>query len=173
MNIFERILLLTEKELDELWEWLNKHRHKHHAKSLSAEYYTVSKTGDIIINIKNKNNMAQTIEVLSSQSTLPGQIIPLDASGNPLPISTIVAGSELYTTSDATIATVAPVAGGSEGQFAVTRVAAAGGVVTIGYSATNLSGASITGGGDTITFDAQVAPPATAESLTANYGSAS
>src|SRR5580692_1216531 len=107
---------------------------------------------------KNKLMASQTITVLSTQNTVPGQIVPVAIAGVTVePITTINAGSELYTVVDqstgttSTVATVAPVSGGAEGQFAVVRI-------------TGQSG----GVGDTIIFQGQ--PTGVASALTATYG---
>jgi hypothetical protein len=146
------------------------------AKSLKASYYTVDKSGNIIFNISNTNSMAaQTITVLPNQNTVPGQIVPVAADGVTVePISAINAGSEVYTSSNPAIATVAAVPGGSEGQFAVTRVSGQSGTVVVTYTAVNTAGTTITnagGVGDTFIFQGQ--PTGVAAALTATYGSPS
>lgn len=110
---------------------------------------------------------AQTITVLDGQNNVPGQLIPLAADGvTQEPISTINAGSEAYTSSDTTIATVAPVAG-TEGAFLVTRVPGAVGNVTISYTAVNTAGTTISGS-DNFVFQGPLT--GLAQSLTASYG---
>ena len=119
--------------------------------------------------------MAQTITLLAGQNTLPGQIVPV-ASDNVTvePISTINAGSEVYTSSDTSIATVAADPSGVEGAFIVSRVPNAVGTIQLTYSATTPDGKTVTNVGgtpDTIIFQGQ--PTDVASALTATYGTPS
>lgn len=148
------------------------HHKKNKLKHLTANYYTVSKSGDIIFNKSNNNQMGQTIQVGASQNSVPGQLIGLAADGvTQEPLSGLQPGSEVYTTSDATIATISPVSGGAEGQYTVDRVAGASGSVQVGYSATLADGTTIVNGpagGDTIVFAGQ--PTGVISSLSSIYG---
>lgn len=140
------------------------------SKSLTAIYAVVTDSSDIQLIFSNKKNneMPQTITVLDGQNNVPGQLVPLAADGvTTEPISTINAGSEVYTSSDSTIATVAPVASGPEGSFLVTRVPGAVGNVTISYTAVNTAGVTISGSDN---FIFQGPTTGVAASLTANYG---
>jgi len=146
------------------------------AKSLRANYWVVDKSGNLIFNTSKSNSMAaQTITVLPNQNTVPGQLVPVAADGVTVePISSINAGSEVYTSSNTAVATVAPVVGGSEGQFAVTRVSGQSGTVVVTYTAVTTAGATITnagGVGDTFVFQGQ--PTGVAAALTATYGTPS
>jgi hypothetical protein len=153
------------------------------AAALKASYITVDKSGNIIFNNTNSNSMAaQNVTVLGTQNTVPGQIVPVAADGVTVePITSITAGSEAYTVVDqatnatSTVATVAPVAGGSEGQFAVTRIAGQSGVVLVSYTALAADGVTkITNAGgtpDVITFQGN--PTGIAAALTASYGTPS
>ena len=182
MSIFDHImrLYLSKKEptifIENLFINIGEENPHKRAKFLKASYYTVDQSGNIIFNISNSNSMAaQTITVLPGQNTVPGQIVPVAADGvTKEPISTINAGSEVYTSSNPSIATVAAVPGGSEGQFAVTRVAGQSGTVVITYTAVNTAGTTITnagGVGDTFIFQGQ--PSGVAAALTASYGNPS
>jgi hypothetical protein len=142
------------------------------AKHLTAVYAVVTDSSDIqlIFSNKNSNEMPQTITVLDGQNNVPGQLVPLAADGVTIePISTINAGSESYTSSDPSIATAAPVAGGPEGSFLVTRVPGAIGNVAISYTAVNTDGTTISGS-DNFVF--QGPSTGVAASLTATYGPA-
>lgn len=167
LRIIERLVCIVDRLTE---------RQPSPTKGLSANYITVDPSGNLIFNIKNSNSMAaQTITVLPSQNTVPGQIVPVAADGVTVePISTINAGSEVYTSSNPAIATVAAVPGGSEGQFAVTRVSGQSGTVVITYTAVNTAGTTITnagGVGDTFVFQGQ--PTGVAAALTATYGTPS
>ena len=146
------------------------------ARSLGAIYYTVSDSGDIIINDLNKHKMAkkkalallQTITVLFGQNTVPGQLVPLADDGVTVePIDTIQTRTEVYTSSDPSVATVAADTSGVEGAFVVQRVSGAAGPVTISYKATNAQGVTIQGQDNFIFLGA---PTGIAASLTATYG---
>ena len=126
--------------------------------------------------------MAQTITVLGTQNTVPGQLVPVAADNVTVePISTIQAGSEVYTVVDqatgttSTVATVAAVPGGAEGQFAVTRITGQSGTVLVSYKALAVDGVtSITNVGgtpDTIIFQGN--PTGVAAALTATFGTPS
>lgn len=154
------------------------------AAALRANYITIDPSGNIIFNTSTTNSMAaQNVNVLGNQNTVPGQIVPVAADGvTVLPISSIQAGSEAYTATDqatgttSVIATVGAVPGGTEGQFAVTRIAGQAGVVLISKKALAADGVtSITDQGgtpDVITFQpVESTGPATA--LTATYGAPS
>lgn len=148
------------------------------AAALKAIYSIATKTGDIQIFNSNKINsiMAQTITVLPGQNTVPGQLVPVASDNTTVePISTITAGSEVYTSSDPTIATVAAVTGGTEGQFAVTRVAGKSGTITVSYTALAIDGTTtitnVGGTPDTFIFRGQ--PTGVAAALTATYGTPS
>ena len=106
-----------------------------------------------------------TITVPGGNSSVAGQLVPIGTDGSQLPITSIQAGSEAYTTSDPTIATVVPI-DGQEGGFTVTRVPNASGAVTVSYTANNTEGTSISGS-DSFVFEA---PVILAASLTATYG---
>jgi hypothetical protein len=158
------------------------HHHKHWAKSLSADYFTIQNGDILIINSKTSNQMAQTVTVLGTQNTLPGQIVPVAADNVTVePISTIQAGSEAYTVVDqatgqtSLVATVAAVAGGAEGQFAVSRIGTQSGTVLVSYTALAADGVTtitnVGGVPDTIIFQGQ--PTGVAAALTAQYGQAS
>lgn len=136
---------------------------------LKSIYNIVTPSGDItFVNNKNSNMPAQTITVLDGQNNVPGQLVPLAADGTTVePISTINAGSEVYASSNTAVATVAPVSGGPEGSFLVTRVPGAIGSVTISYNATNTQGTAITGF-DNFIFQGPLT--GIAASLTATYG---
>jgi hypothetical protein len=176
-NIIERLLSIIEN--------LTRPAQKPpKATALKANYITVDKSGNLIFNNSTTNSMAaQNVNVLGTQNTVPGQLVPVLADGvTPLPISSIQAGSEAYSAVDqatgnpSLIATVAPVSGGSEGQYAVTRIAGQAGVVLISYKALAADGVTIitNAGGtpDVITFQpAGATGPAAA--LTATYGSPS
>jgi hypothetical protein len=142
------------------------------ARSLAARYYLVTAEGDILITSENTQTMAQTITVQPGQNHVPGQLIPLAADNVTVePISTIQAGTEVYTSSDPSIATVAAVAGGAEGQFTVDRVTGKSGTISVAYTAQNTDGTTITnvgGVGDTFIFLGQAT--GLAQALTANYG---
>jgi hypothetical protein len=180
----EKELIATVKLQAETIERLTRKKEPPKASALRANYLTVDSAGNIIFNTSITNSMAaQNVNVLGTQNTVPGQLVPVLADGvTPLPISSIQAGSEAYTANDqatgtaSLIATVAPVPGGSEGQYAVTRIAGQAGVVLISYKALAADGVtSITNQGgtpDVITFQpAGATGPAAA--LTATYGSPS
>lgn len=118
--------------------------------------------------------MPQTINVLAGQNTVPGQLVPVADDNTTIePIETITAGSEVYTTSDISIATAAAVVGGAEGQFTINRVLGAQGTVTLFYTATTPDGRTITNiGGLPDTFNFQGQPTGIASALTANFGPA-
>lgn len=135
---------------------------------LKSIYHVVTPSGDINFVNNKKSNMPQTITVLDGQNNVPGQLVPLAADGVTIePISTINAGSEVYTSSDTTIATAAADPSGVEGAFIVTRVPGAAGNVSVSYTAVNTAGTTISGS-DNFVFQG----PATgiASSLTATYG---
>lgn len=109
----------------------------------------------------------QSVTVLDGQNKVPGQLIPLAADGvTQEPIETINAGSEVYTSSDTTVATVAADPS-AEGAFVVTRVPGATGNVTISYTAVNTAG-TIISGSDNFTFQGPLT--GLAQSLSAQYG---
>lgn len=143
----------------------NYHRRVRHRKRrhLSARY---------AINGLKIHGQHMDITILSTQNSIPGQLVPLAADGVTVePISTITAGSEAYTSSDQTVATVAAANDVAEGAFVVTRVPGASGTVVINYTATNTDGVTITSlTGDTFTFLGQ--PQGLAQSLSATYGAA-
>lgn len=170
--------LKEDYEIVETWtrERILHHKHHHGPKTLRAIYETVDASGNIVFDNLNNNSMAaQTITVLPNQNTVPGQLVPVAADGVTVePISTINAGSEVYTSSNPAVATVAAVTGGTEGQFAVTRVAGQSGTVVITYAAVNTAGTTITnagGVGDTFIFQGQ--PTGVAAALTATFGTPS
>lgn len=165
-------LRIIEKLVD-IIDRLTREQEQAVSHSLSATYWTIDPSGNIIFNTKKSNSMAaQTITLLPNQNTVPGQLVPLASDGVTVePISTINAGSEVYTSSNPAIATVAPVPGGSEGQFAVTRVPGQSGSVVITYTAVNTAGTTITnagGVGDTFIF--QGVASGIAAALTATFG---
>jgi|SRR6187402_154657 len=152
---------------------LERERRKPKAHHLKAVYAIVTDSADIQLVYLNKTkiNMPQTITVLDGQNTVPGQLVPLAADNVTVePISTINAGSELYTSSDTTIATVAADPSGVEGAFIVSRVPGANGNATISYTATTPQGTTISGS-DNFVFQGPSTGVAT--SLTATYGTPS
>jgi hypothetical protein len=140
------------------------------ATSLRANYPTIAKNQTA----KTIDFMAQTITILGTQNTVPGQLTPIAADGVTVePITTIQPGSEVYTLSPTGIATVAPVTG-TEGAFTVTRVSGQSGTVTLMYTAVNTAGTTITNtNGTPDTFVFQGAQTLVASSLAATYGSVS
>lgn len=109
----------------------------------------------------------QSITVLDGQNNVAGQLVPLAADGVTVePIDTIKAGSELYTSSDTTVATVAADPSGVEGAFIVSRVTGATGNVTVSYTAVNTAGTTISGS-DNFTFQGPLT--GLAQSLSATY----
>ena len=90
--------------------------------------------------------MALNTTVAANQNTVVAQLVPVAADGvTPEAITTINPGSEVYTSSDPTIATVAATPGGTEGQYTISRVTGASGTVSITYTAVRTSdGATIT-----------------------------
>lgn len=144
--------------------------------SLRATYIGLdSKNNFVFYNLKS-NKMAQTIVVPFGKNTVAGQIVPEKKDGvTTEPITSINPGSEVYTSSDPTIATAAAVTGGAEGQFTVTRVSGATGSVTVLYTAVRaVDGATITNlGGVGDTFQFQGEPDGTPDALTATYSSPS
>lgn len=134
---------------------------------LKSVYNLVTPEGDIIFVNNKKSTMPNTITVLDGQNVVPGQLIPLAADGvTQEPITTINAGSEVYTSSDTTIATVGTT-NTAEGAFTVTRVPGAVGNVTISYTAVNTAGTTISGSDN---FIFQGPTTGIAASLTASYG---
>lgn len=109
----------------------------------------------------------QAITVLDGQNNVAGQLVPLAADGVTVePIDTITAGSEAYTSSDPTVATVAADPSGVEGAFIVSRVTGATGNVTVSYTAKNTAGTTISGS-DNFTFQGPLT--GLAQSLSATY----
>jgi hypothetical protein len=163
------IIALANLELAGIIDRLLRPEHNR-SRKLGAYYYVVTETKDI--QLLNDYTMPQNIDVLDGQNTVPGQMVALAADGvTREPIGTLKPGSELFIVSDSTIATAALVAGGQEGQFAVTRVAGAKGSVTVVYTAVTTDGRTITnvdGIGDTFNF--QGAQTNEAAELTADYG---
>lgn len=169
-------LAKNNSHLTNIVDRLLKEREKPNAFALQANYLTVDPSGNIIFNTSKKPQMPQSITVLPAQNTVPGQLVPVASDNTTVePISTIQPGSELYTTSDPTIATVAAVVGGPEGSFAVTRVAGKSGTVTVSYTALAADGVTkITNvGGIPDTFIFQGQPTGVAAALTASYGTPS
>lgn len=142
------------------WHKRKRLRHRH----LSASY---------TINNVTIQGIHMTITVPFVANTIPGQLVPLAIDGvTTEPITTITAGSEVYTSSDTTVATVAPNTAAGEGAFTVSRVAGASGTVVINYTATNTDGVTITNPtGDSFIFLGQ--PTGLAQSLSATYGTPS
>lgn len=140
------------------------------ARSLRSTY-TIAKD-----QLKQTNDLmaAQTITVLGTQNSVPGQLTPLAADGITVePITTITPGSETYTLSPTGIATVATVTG-TEGAFVVTRVSGQSGTVTLMYTAVNTAGTTITNtNGQPDTFIFQAPQSLVAASLAAVFGSPS
>ena len=118
----------------------------------------------IFDNIKIKGNK-MTLTFTGTQNSVIGQLVPTLA-GVDQPISAIVAGSEVYNSSDTTIATVTS-DGTTEGQYTVTRVAGASGNVTINYTAINLEGTTISGSDDYV-FQAVIVS-ASADALRSDF----
>jgi hypothetical protein len=171
----KRLLDIIEREQSLVW-YLTHKNEPSKAAALTAQYSLINSSNKI------KSKMAQTITVLGSQNTVPGQIVPVAADNVTVePISSIQAGSEAYVVVDQStgttslVATVAAVAGGAEGQFAVTRIGTQSGTVLVSYTALAADGVtSITNVGgvpDTIIFQGQ--PTGVAAALTAQYGTAS
>src|SRR6202021_3190413 len=77
----------------------NHHGHRPpHSTALKANYLTVDKSGNIIFHNSNNNLMAQTITVLGTQNTVPGQLVPVAADNVTVePISTIQASRRRHT----------------------------------------------------------------------------
>jgi hypothetical protein len=121
-------------------------------------------TSTYFINQNQIPDMAQIV-VPGNQTKAKGQIVPRDASGNALPITSIDAVSLSYSSSDNSIATVSNSAGGA---FEVTRNGGADGTVTVSYSATNAQGNPVSGS-DEIVFEAVGTPVAEATALTADF----
>jgi hypothetical protein len=162
---------------------LLKDRDKPRAFALTANYITLDPSGNLLINNSNQpQKMPQTINVLPAQNTVPAQLVPVAADNTTVePITTLQPGSEVYTAVDqatgttSTVATVAPVAGGAEGQFAVTRIAGQSGIVLVSYKALSADGkTTLTNvGGTPDIFNFQGQPTGVAAALTATYGSPS
>lgn len=127
--------------------------HKKHRK-LAAEYN--------FCNYKILSSMA-TITIPADKTNVSGQLVPLDSGGTPQPITSIQPGTEVYTSSDTGVITVAGTT--PEGAFVVTRAGNNGGSATLSYTAKNLHGDDISGS-DSFVVEA-VVPLAT--SLTATY----
>lgn len=125
-------------------------------KSLSAIYFFQN---------TQINNQMPTITIPGSANSVAGQLVPLDAGGNPLPITSIDAVSAAYTSSDNSIATVSNSAGGA---FTVTRNGSAAGNVTVSYTANNADGNPVSGSDDFV-FEPVGGTPELAASLTAEY----
>lgn len=139
---------------------------------LGASYITLDSSNNFVYSNLKNIKMAQTINILSTQNTVAGQITPVAADGITVePITTINPGSEIYTISDPTIATVAPISGGTEGQFSVVRVSGKSGTVTFLYTAVRASdGAIITNfSGIPDTFIFQGTSTGVASALSAVY----
>lgn len=139
------------------------------AKSLRANYPTIAKNQVS----KTSDFMAQTITVLGTQNSLPGQLTPIAADGVTVePITTIQPGTEVYTPTPTGIATVTPVAG-TEGAYTVDRISGQSGTVALMYTALNTAGVTITntdGVPDSIIF--LPSPTGVAASLASTFGSA-
>ena len=119
-------------------------KHLTHAEKpvgLRSTTISLDASGNFVFsNLNSYNQMALNQTVAANQNTVVAQIVPVAADGvTPEAITTITAGSEVYTSSDPTIATVAAVTGGAEGLYQVVRVPGASGVVSISYTAVRAS----------------------------------
>ena len=139
--------------------FLHRHHHKRKANKLTAEF--------IINGYKIYSTTMATITIPGSANSVNGQLVPL-AAGVAQPITAIQAGSEAYTISDPTLATVAPISG-TEGAFTVARVPGTSGTVTLKYSANNTAGTSISGSDDFVFEAPAPPPPPVADALSATY----
>ncbi len=153
MNLTEKLVDCVDRLIGIVAKLL-RITHCPRAASLSSTLVT---EGSGIFIVRTKNNfMAQTITVLAGQNTVTQQLTPIGADGVTVePITTINAGSEIYTVTPTGIATATALIGGAEGLYTVNRVAGQAGTVVVTYTAVNTAGTLITntnGVGDTYIF---------------------
>lgn len=85
MNIFERLLLLTEKEIEELWEWLIHHHKRKHVRAVFIIKYKYNKFTFMALTLTQGQTDVVGIQVIDSltgniltQAALSGQNYAID-----------------------------------------------------------------------------------------------